>query len=189
MNIVALLGSPRKDGNSTAMAEAFMEQAAQLGAQTQAFHLNQLAYKGCQGCMVCKTKLEHCVLKDGLTPVLEALAQADIWVVASPIYFGQISGQLKCCLDRWFSFLKPDYTTNPQPCRLAPGKKGVWFLSQAGPEESFGDVFPLYTGFLKWYGFVDNRLVRATNTGQGGACDVNPAHLAEAKSLARQLLA
>lgn len=188
MHIAALLGSPRKQGNSTALATAFLEQAAELGAQTQAFALNQLSYKGCQGCYACKGKSDRCVVKDDLAPVLEAMSLADTWVVASPIYFGQISGQLKCCLDRWFSFLVPDYMTNSQPCRLAPGKRSVWLLSQAGPEGAFGDVFPAYANFLKWYGFVDNRLVRAVATGQGGARDLGPDKVAEAKSLARELV-
>ena len=189
MKVAALLGSPRKNGNSTAMANAFLEQAAQLGAETQIFALNKLTFKGCQGCYGCKGRSETCVVKDGLAPVLEGLSQADIWVVSSPTYFGQISGQLKCCLDRWFSFLKPDYMTNPQPSRLAPGKKAVWCLSQAGPPESFSDIFPLYSGFMKWFGFTDIRLVRATNCGGGGAEDVNPAHLKEAAALAKEWLA
>lgn len=188
MKIAALLGSPRKKGNSTALAQAFLDQAEQLGAQTQTFALNKLNYKGCQGCYACKGKSEVCAVKDDLAPVLEGLSQAGIWVIASPIYYGQVSGQLKCCLDRWFSFLVPDYMTNPQPCRLAPGKKSVWVLSQAGPEGAFGDVFPAYANFLKWYGFADNRLLRATNTGQGGATDVSPEKIAEARDLARQLL-
>lgn len=188
MRIAALLGSPRKQGNSTALATAFLEQAAELGAQTQAFALNQLGYKGCQGCYACKGKADKCAVKDDLAPVLEALSRADIWVVASPIYFGQISGQLKCCLDRWFSFLVPDYMSNPQPCRLAPGKKSVWCLCQAGPEGAFAEVFPAYVNFLRWYGFVDNRLVRATSTGQAGARDISPAKVAEAQALARELI-
>ena len=188
MKIVALMGSPRKNSNSTTLDNAFLEQAAQLGAQTQAFALNQLNYKGCQGCYACKGKSETCAVKDDLAPVLAALAQADLWVVASPIYFGQISGQLKSCLDRWFSFLVPDYMTNPRPCRLAPGKKSVWCLSQAGPENNFADVYPLYIGFLRWYGFTDHHLLRATATGQAGACDVSAERLEAARGLARQLL-
>lgn len=67
--------------------------------------------------------------------------------------------------------------SNPQPSRLSPGNKSLWFISQTGPEASFADIFGHYTGFLKWCGFYDNRLVRANSTGQGGATDVDLAHL------------
>lgn len=189
MKIVGLLGSPRKHGNSATLAHAFLDQAASLGAQTGLFQLNKLKYRGCQGCYKCKTKLDHCAVDDDLSEALEALAAADVWVVASPIYFGQISGQLKCCLDRWFSYMKPDYMTNPAPCRLAPGKQSVWMLTQAGPEAMYGDVFPLYTGFLKWYGFKENHLLRAVAAGQASVADVAPEKVAEAQALARKIMA
>ena len=189
MKIAAISGSPRKHGNSATLAQAFLDEAAGLGAQTELFQLNKLKYRGCQGCYKCKTGKDHCAVDDDLSEVLGALAAADVWVVASPIYFGQISGQLKSCLDRWFSYLVPDYLTNPKPCRLAPGKQSVWVLSQAGPESLYGDVFPLYTGFLKWYGFKENHLLRAALTGQAGAVDASPGKIAEAKALARKILA
>ncbi len=188
MNIVSLLGSPRKNGNSAALAQAFTDQAARLGTRVEVFKLNKLNFRGCQGCYKCKTGKERCAVADDLSQVLETLAAADLWVVASPIYFGQVSGQMKCCLDRWFSFLKPDYMTNPQPCRLAPGKQSVWVITQAGPENMYGEVFPHYTGFLKWYGFKQNHLLRATATGQAGATDLSPEKIAEAKELARKLM-
>lgn len=188
MNIVSLLGSPRKHGNSAALARAFTDQAAAQGAQVQEYRLNKLKFRGCQGCYKCKTDKDHCAVDDELSPVLQAMAGADVWVVASPIYFGQISGQLKCCLDRWFSFLKPDYMTNPAPCRLAPGKRSVWMLTQAGPENMYGDVYGQYIGFLKWYGFHENHLLRAVATGQAGAADVGPEKIAEAQELAKKIM-
>lgn len=190
MNITALLGSPRKHGNSATLAQAFLDEAAGLGAQVEVFKLNKLKYRGCQGCYKCKTGKDHCAVDDDLREVLKALAAADLWVVASPIYFGQISGQLKSCLDRWFSYLVPDYMTNPSPCRLAPGKQSVWVLTQAGPENMYADVFPHhYTGFLKWYGFTENHLLRSAATGQAGATDLAPEKIAEAKALARKIMA
>lgn len=189
MKIVGLMGSPRKQGNSAALAYAFLDQAGELGAQVEVFRLNKLKYKGCQGCYKCKTGKETCAVDDDLSAVLEAMAQADLWLVASPIYFGQISGQLKSCLDRWFSFLKPDYMTNPSPCRLASGKKSVWVLTQAGPENMYGNVYPEYSGFLKWYGFRENHLLRAALTGEAGAATIAPERIAEAKELARKLMA
>ena len=86
-----------------------------MGAKVQAFSLNKLTYRGCQACMACKTGSETCVMKDDLAKVLKAVSQCDILVLASPIYYGDLSSQLKAFVDRTFSFLTADYTANPHP--------------------------------------------------------------------------
>lgn len=171
MNIVCLFGSPRIKGNSAGIANRFLEAAQGMGAQVQTFALNKLSYRGCQACMTCKTKLDRCVLKDDLEPVLDAVRNADILVLASPIYYGDVTSQLKGFIDRTYSYLKPDYLSNPEPCRLAPGKKLLMILPQGQPDEKqFADVFLKYEMFFKWYGFKDFRLIRAC-----GVQDVNDA--------------
>ncbi len=189
MNVVCLLGSPRPKGNSAAVAAKFMETAESLGAQTQTFLLNKLDFKGCQACYVCKTKQEHCALKDGFTPVLEAVKDCDIMVLATPIYYGEVSSQTKAFIDRTFSYVKPDYMTNPVPARLAPGKKGVWIIAQQGPEaEQFADVFPRYDYFFQMYGF-ENHLIRALGVHMPGDVLAKDDIMAQAESLARTLIA
>lgn len=115
MNVVTLLGSPRSGKNSASIANRFTESAAQLGAETRTFELNRLNYRGCQGCYACKQSLDHCVLNDDLSEVLNAVKEADLVVLASPVYYGDISAQLKGFIDRSYSYLKPDYLSNPQP--------------------------------------------------------------------------
>jgi multimeric flavodoxin WrbA len=171
MNIVCLLGSPRTKGNSATIANRFLETAQGMGAKARMYALNKLSYRGCQACMTCKTKLDRCVLKDELEPVLDAVRDADILVMASPIYYGEISAQMKGFVDRTYSYLKPDYISNPNPCRLSPGKKLLMILAQGQSDESqFADVFPKYEMFFKWYGFREFRLIRAC-----GVQDVNDA--------------
>ena len=109
MKIVSLLGSPRPQGNSTAITRRFQDTAANLGAEVRTFELNRLAYRGCQGCCACKQSLDHCILNDDLTEVLNTVAEADVVVLASPVYYGDVSAQLKGFIDRTYSYLKPDY--------------------------------------------------------------------------------
>ena len=66
MKISCLIGSPRKNSNSAAIAAKFAKTAASLGAQVETVVLNDLTYRGCQGCMACKTTSEKCVLDDDL---------------------------------------------------------------------------------------------------------------------------
>lgn len=154
MKAVAVLGSPRNDGNSTKIASTFLEACKANGYSTESYILNDLNFKGCQACMKCKTGSEKCVVSDGLTKVLEAIESADIIVLASPIYFGQISGQMKCFVDRTFSYLKPDFQTASDQCRLAPGIKCLFILTQGDTDpKSFQNVYTEYAEMYKAYGF------------------------------------
>ncbi|MBE0558666.1 MAG: flavodoxin family protein [Proteobacteria bacterium] len=188
MKIVTLLGSPRSKGNSTAIANQITGAAAKLGAETRAFELNRLTFRGCQGCYACKKGLDRCVLKDDLTEVLSAVSEADAVILASPVYFGDVTAQLKGFIDRSFSYLKPDYVTNPAPSRLGP-KKLVFVLTQGHPDEKlFADIYPRFSGFLQWLGFSDSRLIRACGIGPG-MVDAVPEHvLKQAEDTARGLM-
>ncbi|HEY4743304.1 MAG TPA: flavodoxin family protein [Desulfuromonadaceae bacterium] len=189
MKIVALLGSPRSNGTSATIARHLLQTAADLGAQTRLFELNRLTYRGCQGCYTCKTKLDRCVLADDLAEVLAAVQEADAVVLASPVYYGDITSQLKGFIDRTFSYLVPDYRTNPQPSRLTP-KKLAFVLTQGRPDEgTFADIFPRYQGFLTWMGFTEARLIRACGIGPGNVDAVPEQVLRQAEETARALLA
>lgn len=188
MKIVTLLGSPRANGNSSTIARRFNETAAALGAETRSFELNRLAYRGCQGCYACKKGLDRCGLKDDLTEVLAAVQEADAVVLASPVYYGDVSAQLKGYIDRSYSYLKPDYLTNPEPSRLAP-KPLVFILTQGHPDPNlFADIFPRYETFLKWMAFSDVKLIRACGIGPGSV-DAPPEEvLRQAEEAARGLV-
>jgi multimeric flavodoxin WrbA len=170
MKIVCLLGSPRANANSSAIAERFCSTAEKLGSQVQTFILNDLNYRGCQGCMACKIKLDQCVLEDDLTEVLEAVRETDILVLASPVYYGEVSSQMKSFIDRTYSYFVPDFHTNPKPCRLEPGKKLVFVLTQGHPDESrFTDIFPRYDYFFtERYGFSETHLIRVCGVRNAG---------------------
>lgn len=189
MKIVCLLGSPRPKGNSFVMADRFCRTAEAAGAETQTFTLNKLEYRGCQACMTCKTKLDRCVLKDELTQVLDAIRDADILVMASPIYYGEVSSQMKGFIDRTFSYLVPDFDTNPQTSRLKPGKKLVIMLTQGDPgEELYADVFPRYASFFKWYGFDESHLLRACGVMGPGEVEGRADVMNQTAELARKLV-
>ncbi len=184
MKIIAVLGSPRERGNSATVARKVVETAQALGAQAEFFVLNKMAVKGCQGCNVCKTKTDHCVVEDELAPVLAAVREADALVMASPVYFGEISGQLKGFFDRTYSFLNPDFTS-----RLRPGKKVVVILSQGQPDESmYTDIFPRYDYWLKNYGFSDTTLIRAPGVQEAGEVAQKDAVMRQAEDVGRRLM-
>lgn len=188
MKIVTLLGSPRIRGNSATIAGRFTETAARLGAETRTYELNRLAYHGCQGCYACKKGLEECVLQDDLTEVLAAVREADLVVLASGVYFGEITAHLKGFIDRCFSYFKPDFITSPESSRLKP-KKLVFVITQGHPDKAlFADIFTRYERFLKWLGFRDTRLIRASGIGPATVDAVPEEVLRQAEETARALV-
>lgn len=169
MSIVAILGSPRGEGNSAGLVKTFLKAAEPFGATARTFQLNDLSFRGCQACYACKTSRDTCLLKDDLAPVLDAVREADVVVLASPVYFGDITGQLKTFFDRTFSFFTPDYRTSATPSRLAPGKKLVFVQTQGQPDPTlFDDVYPRYERFFKRFGFAETHLVRAHGVANAG---------------------
>ena len=106
-------GGPRKTFNTASMLQKFAEGAKSVSSEIEVktVRLYGLDYKGCMSCMACKIKGKAsnvCKFKDALTPILEEIAQADGLILGSPIYFGQITGQMQGFLERlafpWLSY-------------------------------------------------------------------------------------
>jgi multimeric flavodoxin WrbA len=161
MNVTHIAGSPRKKGSSMRLAKMFLEQAEKKGAQVNTHFLNTMVYKGCQACYACKTTSEKCVLNDDISPVYDQLYDTDLIVLSSPVYFGDISAQLKGFFDRLFSLAKPDYMTNPEPIRLPQGKQVVMILSQNADEETHRDVYEKYLGYFQQMGLENSHVIRS----------------------------
>jgi multimeric flavodoxin WrbA len=109
--ILILNGSPKKDGNTAAMADWFSEGARLKGADVEIVRTAFLKYKtlGCISCRVCqKSEKYECCIEDGAKPVLARMADVDVIVMATPLYFFGASAQLKLIFDRMFSLYKWD---------------------------------------------------------------------------------
>ncbi len=188
MKVVSILGSPRRGKNSASIANRFTETAASLGADIRTFELNRLTFRGCQGCYACKRDYDRCILKDDLTQVLDAVQEADLVLLASPVYFGDVTAQMKGFLDRTYSYLTPEYMTGSNMTRLSP-KKLVFVLCQGHADEAlFADIYPSYEGFLKWMGFAERRLIRACGYGPLTVDAIPEKILKQAEDVARELL-
>ena len=111
--IIIIDGGPRKNMNTAQLLQRFAEGVKSVGndVEVKTVRLYELDYKGCMSCMACKLKdnaQNVCRFKDALTPVLEEIAQADGLVLGSPIYFGEVTGQMRTFLERlafpWLSY-------------------------------------------------------------------------------------
>jgi multimeric flavodoxin WrbA len=116
VHVIAVNGSPRKNGNTAMMLEKALEGAVSQGAATELIHLYDLDFKGCTSCFACKLKggksYGRCAVRDDLTPVLDRIHDADALILGSPIYFGIVTGEMRSCMERLlFQYLA--YTNPP----------------------------------------------------------------------------
>jgi multimeric flavodoxin WrbA len=183
---VGIAGSPRRDGNSSTLLEAALRGAASAGAETARIHLHELTYSGCQGCERCGTQ-GACVIRDALSPVHSALWLADVWLLACPIYFDGVSGQMKTFFDRCYWMAQEN---GERRARL-PGRRQAAFIvtSEADPYESYQAAVRSLGGYLSWMGdFGEVQYIFAGGLGARTAAAGSPDLLQQAEQLGRRLV-
>jgi len=117
MRVLGIAGSPRARGNSAALLDAALAGARERGHRTDRLWLRKLDVLPCTACDGCR-RGPICIVHDDMDRVYAALHHADVVVVATPIYFYNMSAWLKAVVDRLYGLIG----TEPRP-RLAPGKK------------------------------------------------------------------
>jgi len=190
MNITCVLGSPRTNGNSATLTRYMLQQFEQRGANVQAFEINKLNYRGCQGCMACKTTLETCGLRDDITPILERVKNSDVLIVASGVYYGNVTSQAKAFLDRIYSFYVPEFylKDESQRSRLTPGKKLIFVLTQGNSDESlFADIYSSYERLIRIHGFQQNYQLRACGISSPADIQARPELFAQVDAIVNDI--
>ncbi|MCR9147429.1 MAG: flavodoxin family protein [Rhodobacteraceae bacterium] len=185
--LVCLLGSPRKDGNSDLLARRFCNTAKAEGAAVRTHSLRDLRFQGCMNVLFCKIGGERCGLDDDMLPVLADLSEADVLVIATPVYFCNMTGLMKQAMDRFFSFLKPDYMTAEEPSRLGRGKRLILLQTQGEPEDHCRDLLSTYGPALDQLGFERRDCLRACGMRAAGDVLRQKALMEETDALAREV--
>ncbi len=107
-NVLIITSSYRKNGNSNALAEQFVNGAKESGNNVEVISLADKNIEFCRGCLACQ-KTQKCVIKDDAVEVDEKMLNADVIVYATPVYYYSVSGQLKTMLDRANPLYGTDY--------------------------------------------------------------------------------
>lgn len=98
-NVLILSGSPRQNGNSDLLCDAFAKGALETGHSVEKIRVAEKNIGYCRACYACK-KTGICAIKDDMAEILQKMIDADVIVLASPIYFYAIDAQLKTLIDR-----------------------------------------------------------------------------------------
>ena len=145
MKIIVLNGSPRPSGNTKAMISAFTEGAERAGHEVTVFDVCRMNIKGCLACEYCHTKaFRQCVQKDDMQKIYPILDEAEMIVLASPIYYHGFSGQLQCTINRIYA--------QGYPKKL---KKAMLFLSSGDHGVYDGAIFTYRNSFLEYLHLED----------------------------------
>ncbi len=148
-NIIILNGSPRMRGNTAMLCDALTEGAKSAGHAVVRFDLQRMDIRGCLGCVKGGGDAANpCVQKDDMALIYPAYTAADIVVLASPMYYWGVSGQLKTAFDRLFAVAEcnPGYANPRKECALVMAAEG----DSAENWKPVLDYYHALLGFLEW---------------------------------------
>lgn len=138
MNILVILSSPRKMGNSEILARTVVAELENQGTHTVEYvHLNKLKITPCQGCGGC-SKTSECILKDDMKPLYEKVDAADRLFLVTPIYFYGPSAQCKTFVDRFQARWSRKYLLE-RPFRENEDRRGYLLATAATKGEKVFD--------------------------------------------------
>lgn len=145
--LLALIGSPHKNGRTASVVKKVVEGAESSKASTQIYYLNNMNINYCQGCMECKKEGQDCcVIQDDMQKIYKDFKDADAVIIGSPIYTFQISAQTKILFDRFYALLDSKFN------RRFNVKKAVIVYSQWDPSLDLQSYYDVNAQFFKKFG-------------------------------------
>ena len=161
MKIAAILGSPKKNGNTAKVLSMFEEKVGDKH-EVERIHITEYKVGGCLGCYKCREKKDEpgCVQKDDGLILFEKMIQADAIVYASPLYCWSFSSQLKPLIDRHVCLVS-DYGTADHDS-LISGKPAALLVTCAGPIA--GNCDPIQGIFARHYRPIQRRMQKAISS-------------------------
>jgi len=181
MKVLAVVGSPRKGGNTDVLIDQMIGGAAGAGAEVEKVYLNDLKITPCQACYACKKK-PGCVIKDDMQKLYPKIMEAEGLLFGTPVYWWTVSAQMKCFLDRWFALLDSNYKS------LVAGKRiGLAVVCQDPGTKAMTD--PILHMFKEGMDFIGIKYVGEVTASCDAKGEVaqNARAMARARELGRQI--
>lgn len=133
MKVLVIHGSPRKKGNSAILGGEIAAGAQAAGAQVETVYLHGLDISPCQSCYACqKPDSKGCAIDDDMQGIYHKLVDSQAWVIASPVYWFNMSAQTKIFMDRCFALTAYD--------------KKAFLRKKIGVAMTYGDADPFVSG-------------------------------------------
>jgi len=181
--ILVILGSPRKKGNSAALAGRIVSGAEAAGAVIETIFLHDLRISPCQACYACHKKISKgCAINDDMQSIYPKLIENPTWVLACPVYWFTMSAQMKLFMDRMFGLVA--YGQNP------------FYRKRIAIAMSYGDTDPFSSGcvnalrtFQDAFTYTGSKIVGMVygSANEPGEIENNAALMKQAEELGRKL--
>ena len=181
--VVVLIGSPRKKGNTAALAEQIAESASAAGARVELCFLHGMNIRPCTACEVChQPESAGCVIQDDMQKLYPKLRQAGTIVWASPIYWFTVSAQMKLAMDRCYALMTPKG-------HAFAGKRMALAFSYGGEDPFDSGCTNAIRTFQDAFGFIGAEIVGMVYGSAAAAGDIrsNEKVMGEAAELGRKL--
>lgn len=165
--ILVLSGSPRKGGNSDLLCDEFIRGAKESGNEVEKIRVSEKVIVPCSACYYCRDNGGKCVHKDNMAEILQKIIDADVFMLASPVYFYSIDAQLKALIDRtvarWLE---------------VKNKEFYYIVTMADEEPSSADTtLACFRGYADCVeGAVERGVIIGTGIYEAGAVKRTPAY-------------
>ena len=176
--IVVLTGSPRKDGNSMAMADAFIETVKAKGHVVTRFDAAEKHVEGCRACNNCYKNDKACCVDDDFNELAPAIEAADAVVFAMPLYWYSFPSKIKAAIDKMYSLLVAEK-------KMAGKESGLIVCCEEDNIAAMDGIVKSYECCMSYLEWKSAGTVLITGVGEPG--DVNKTDgIAQAKALAEK---
>ncbi len=156
MKILGIVGSPRKEGNTSNLVQEALKPFKEQGAITDLLYLGDHEIKGCHGCEGCQ-KTYKCVIEDDMQKIYPLILEADALILGSPTYFYSVTSDMKAFIDRCYCFEAFDADDRSVWMGiqevLGPKYASVIAVCEQHNETDMGYTSDLMKGFLEALGY------------------------------------
>jgi multimeric flavodoxin WrbA len=177
--VLAIIGSPRRNGNTEILVDEILKGAMEKGASTQKLFLTDFTISPCKGCDSCK-KIGKCVQKDDMTELLTLMRSSDIWVFGTPVYWWGPTAQFKIFLDRWHGIIDREFFKGKETILVIP--------LEEKKSTSYDPLLTMFKSIMDYLGMVNAGTILATGVYDKGAVREYPEVLVSARKTGRKVM-
>ena len=174
--VLVISGSPRKGGNSDTLCDQFIKGANEAENDVEKIFIRDKKINFCTGCYACK-KDGNCIQKDDMAEILGEIMMADVVLMATPVYFYTMDGQMKTLIDR----------TVPLYSRMK--NKDMYFIAAAAEssKSALERTIDGFRGFMDCYeGFREKGIIYAAGVWNIGEVN-NTKYMTEAYDMGKNV--
>ena len=165
--VLVITGSPRLDGNSDRLADAFIEGAVSAENDVTRFDSGRMNIGPCKACGQCFTNGNACAVSNGFNTIAPEILKSDVIVFVTPLYWFSFTSQIKCVIDKMYSFCESGKDLSGKECLLI-----VCGGSADEPDyEGIATTYRLMASYLKW---TDRGILKAMDVTEKGEVKNTP---------------